>query len=206
VTYYGVRGGEVAGELRPQHPTAPCGGGVFVGPDGRLVLVSWDPAGAFRLWDVGTGAAVASFQDTGKPLRVAVDEENWRLAVQTGRMAQVGRYRREVATIWDLRTGTAVEDIAVDDLAQHRTGFHPRSVADAFAAETVTADQHLYAAATHEDAGAAVALYDARTGRKRFRAFEAGVDGARAAFDADGALLLAHWETPDSGWIDVWDL
>jgi methyl-accepting chemotaxis protein len=206
VTYYGVRGGEAVGELRPQHPTPPCGGGVFVSPDGRLVLVSWDATGAFRLWDVGTGAALASFQDTDRPLRIAVDEENWRLVAQTGRMAQVGRYRREVATIWDLRTGTAVEDIAVDDLAQHRTGFHPCSVADAFAPEAVTADQHLYAAAARDDAGATLTLYDGHSGRKRFHAVEPDADGARTAFDADGALLLAHWESPDAGWVDVWDL
>jgi methyl-accepting chemotaxis protein len=206
VTYYGVGNGDAVGELRPQHPTAPCGGGVFVSPEGRLVLVSWDPTGAFRLWDVGTGAAVAAFQDTERPLRVAVDEENWRLVAQTGRMAQVGRYRREVATIWDLRTGTAVEDIAVDDLAQHRSGFHPHSVADAFAPEAVTADQHLYAAAAHEGAGATLTLYDGHSGRTRFRAVEPDADDARTAFAADGALLLAHWESPDAGWVDVWDL
>jgi methyl-accepting chemotaxis protein len=206
VTYYDVPSGKVAGELRPQHASAPGGGGVFVSPEGRLVLISWDPAGAFRLWDVGTGAAAASFQDTGAPVRVAVDEEHWRLVVQTGRMAQVGRYRREVATVWDLRTGTAIEDIAADDLAGHRTGFHTRSVADAFVAEAVTAEQHLYAAATREDAGATLALYDGRSGRQRFRTVEPAADGVRTAFGARSALLLAHWESPDAGWIDVWDL
>jgi methyl-accepting chemotaxis protein len=206
VTYYHVPSGKVAGELRPQQPTAPSGGGVFVSPAGRLVLISWDPAGAFRLWDVGTGAAAASFQDTGEPMRVAVDEEHWQLVAQTGRTAQVGRYRREVATVWDLHTGTAIEDIAVDDLAQAHTGYHPRSVADAFATGAVTAEQHLYAAATREDAGTTLVLYDGRTGRTRFRTVEPDADGVRVAFDAHGTLLLAHWESGHAGWIDVWDL
>ena len=206
VAYYHVASGEAAGELRPKHPTAPVGGGVFVSPEGRLVLVSWDPAGAFRLWDVGSGAAVASFQNTGAPLRVVVDEENWRLVAQTGRMAQVGRYRREVATIWDLRTGTAIEDVAVDDLDKHHAGFHAHSVADAFATEAVTADQHLYAATAREDAGATLVLYDGRTGHERFRMVQPEADDVRTAFDADGAVLLAHWASPQGGWIDVFDL
>jgi methyl-accepting chemotaxis protein len=200
VAYYAVPSGEPVGELRPRHETAPGGAGVYVNPDGRLVLVSWDPAGAFRLWDVGTGAAVASFQNDGAPLWVAVDEENWRLVAPTGRMAQVGRYRREVATIWDLRTGTAVEDIAVDDVARS-DDYHTRSVADSFATEAVTADRQLYAAG-----GRALVLYDGRTGRERFRMDEPDATGVRAAFDAEGTLLLAHWESHDAGWIDVFDL
>jgi hypothetical protein len=202
VAYYGVANGEPVGELRPQHPTRPCGGGLFVSPDGRLVFVSWDPAGAFRLWDVGSAAAGASFQNAGAPLWVAVDEEHWRLVAPTGRMAQVGRYRREVATIWDLRTGRALEDVAVDDLSKVGE-YHTRSVADTFAAEAVTADQHLYAAARH-DGGATFVLYDGQTGRERFRSADPDASGVRVAFA--GEMLLAHWDSPDAGWVDVFDL
>jgi hypothetical protein len=198
VTWYATGTGQVVGELRPQHPSTPAGGGVFVSPDGRLVDVTWDAAGAFRLWDVGTGAAAGSFANGGAPKWVAVDEENWRLVAPTGRMAQVGRYRREVATVWDLLTGRAVEDVAVDELDP---GYHRRSVADAFAAEAVTADQSLYAAG-----GEALVLYDGHTGRERFRTVEAGAEGARAAFDAQGTLLFVHWESAREGWIDVFDL
>ena len=116
---------------------------------------------------------------------------------------QVGRYRREVATIWDLRTGRAVEDIAVDDLAKAGE-YRTHSVADAFAAEAVTADQHLYAVARQGDGGAALVLYDGQTGRERFRTAEPGASGVRVAFA--GELLLAHWESPEAGWVDVFDL
>jgi hypothetical protein len=202
VAYHAVATGERIGELRPAPASAPCGGDVFVEPDGRLVLISWTSAGAFHLRDVGTGAALGSFQDTGAPLHVAVDEEHWRLVCRTGRTAQVGRYRREVATIWDLRSGTAATEVAVDDFDEERAGFRPRSVADAFAAEALTADQHLYAATE----GATLMLYDARTRRERFRATEPGAVGARVAFDAVGALLLVHWHSADAGWVDVMDL
>jgi methyl-accepting chemotaxis protein len=201
--YYGVANGEPVGDLRPQHPTPPCGGGLFVSPDGRLVLVSWDRAGAFRLWDVGSAAAGASFQNTGTPLWVAVDEENWRLVAPTGRTAQVGRYRREVATIWDLRNGRAVEDVAVDDLAKAGE-YRTHSVADTFATEAVTADQHLYAAARPDDGRAAFVLYDGRTGRERFRTADPDASGVRVAFA--GELLLAHWESHAAGWVDVFDI
>jgi hypothetical protein len=206
VTYYAVRTGEVVGELRPPHASPPCGGRVFVSPTGRLTLISWDAVGAFHLWDVGSGAAAGSFTDTGTPLRVAVDEENWRLVARTGRQAQVGRYRREVATIWDLRAGTAVQDVAVDDLDESRAGLHQYSVADAFASEAVTADQRLYATATRDAGGATMVLYDGRTGRERYRTVEPDADTARTAFGADGTLLLAHWASGGGGWVDVLDL
>jgi hypothetical protein len=206
VTYYAVRTGEIVGELRPQHASPPCGGRVFVSPTGRLTLISWDAVGAFHLWDVGSGAAAGSFKDTGTPLRVAVDEENWRLVARTGRQAQVGRYRREVATIWDLRAGTAVQEVAVDDLDENRAGLHQHSVADAFASEAVTADQHLYATGTRDVGGAALVLYDGRTGRERFRTVEPDADTVRTAFDADATLLLVHWASGGGGWVDVLDL
>lgn len=198
--------GSVVGELHPPAPAEPYGGRVFVSPLGHLTLVSWDAAGEFFVFDIASGTPLATFRDAGRPAMVLVNEAYWRLVAETGRTVQVGRYRREVATMWDLDTGTVIQELGGDDLQHRHPGYAARSAADAFATEMGSPDGRLHAATTQNGGEATLELYDAHTGRELFRATEPTARWVRTAFSADGAYLLAHWRSDDTSWVDVWEV
>ena len=185
------------------------GGRPYVGPDGRLAFVSWDPDGHFTVWDALSGAVLSKFKTPDRPARVLVDEVRCRLVAESGKRARVGRYQRDVATVWDLRTGRLTEEMVGEELQRRYVGFAARTAADAFGAEATSPDAQLHVLAAAD--GAAVTVREAETGREIFRA-EAPTDGGRPAkpprvgFSGDGRQLLVHWPAAVGGWVDVWDV
>jgi len=195
--------GAVTAELRPLYPGPdPVRGRVFFAPDGRVVLVSWAPDGHFFVWDVETGILQTQFRAGSAPLSVLVNEAMWRIVAQLDKVVHVGRYRRDVATMWDLTTGTVVEDIVGEDLHKRFAGYADRSRADGFAAETRSPNGRLLAAA-HTDTGA-ISLREAETGQELFREALGGGKAVRTAFSADGTLLLACSRSGEGSSIDIW--
>jgi hypothetical protein len=212
VRVHDIDSGAAVAEVRPPYAQNPMHGGrACVGPDGRLVFVTWDGDGHFTVWDVLAGAALVRFKAPERPGLVLVDEARWRLVAEAGRRMRVGRYQRDTATVWDLRTGGLIEELVGEDLQRRYAGFTVRSTADAFDVEAVSPDGRLRALTASP--GAAVCLREVATGLEVFRADGDAsrhdgevAESARVGFSADGRHLLAHWRCGDGGWVDVWDL
>ncbi len=175
----------------PDGPTAAGRGGrVHLDPDGRLVLVTWDDDGV-AVWDVGTGKLAVRLPEAARPTAVYVDEEHWRLAAEApGRSS--GRYRRPVATLWDLRTGAHLDRIT--DLAWRRRhpGYADRSHRDAFRPAATAGPLH-----------AAVTPLGVRLTLDGVPVHDEPAPGASVAFDATGTRLLIRAAHEGRSRVDV---
>ncbi len=194
--------GAVVQEVSPG--SAPSHGRVFIDTQGRLALVSWTEGGLFGVWEVPSGRLVAQFQAAARPLSVKVHEGDWRLVSEVDKKVSVGRYRRDVATMWDLSTGSVVDEIIGDDLAHRFPGFVERSARHGFATEACSPDGRLRAGSSRVDGHAAVWLHQADTDEELFRADVATASPVRSAFSADGHYLLNRWLAAETACVDVW--
>src|SRR5690606_20976862 len=122
VRLWSVPDGALLREFRPEFDNPPGRaasparaprrhGRVFVHPAGRLALVAWDETGAFWVWDLQTGVPTTTFRDPSQPTAVLVNEREWRLSTQGEEAGSAGRYRRSIATVWDLTTGQRLEKL-----------------------------------------------------------------------------------------------
>ncbi|BCJ73513.1 hypothetical protein CS0771_30570 [Catellatospora sp. IY07-71] len=199
-----IDNGAVVNEIRPRRRDEDCQGQVFVAPGGRLALVSWTPDGHFSVWDVASGELTSSFKAAAnnRPVKVLVHEGQWRLIAEADRKVHVGRYVRDVATLWDLSSGTVVEEMVGEDLFRRYAGFTDRSPHDGFAPQCDSPDGRLRAGV----AGSAVWLHEAGTDEEVFRTDIGEASSVRTAFSADGHHLLARWQTPDTTCVDIWQV
>ncbi|WFE27014.1 hypothetical protein O7623_27775 [Solwaraspora sp. WMMD791] len=197
----------VRAEFRPDHgPGGDPQGRVFIDPEGRLAVVTWDTDGFLSVWDIETGKLTVRFRDPGEPHRVLVDETGWRAAAE-GRTRAVGRYRRTVVTLWDLRTGNRIDRITDDAWQQHLPEFAEQSQLGGFRASVVSADGQLRASvADGLDGITAMLLQDTVTGQELFRVLGGTGQRLRVGFSADSRHLLANWESNERSLIDVWDV
>lgn len=199
-----IANGAVVGEIRPAQRADESQGGLFVAPGDRLALVSWTPDGRFSVWDVATGQLTSSFKSApnNRPVKVLVHEGQWRLIAEADRKVHVGRYVRDVATLWDLSSGTVVEEMVGEDLFRRYAGFIDRSPHDGFAPQCDSPDGRLRAGV----AGSAVWLHEAGTDEEVFRTDIGEARSVRTAFSADGHHLLARWRTADITCVDIWQV
>ncbi|GAA4435497.1 Hsp70 family protein [Phytohabitans houttuyneae] len=205
VRYRTVGDPTVTGEFVPEASGAtPVGGRVFVGPDGRLCLVSWDSESWFRVWDLESGGLVTRFRDPAGASDVRVNEVEWRLATEAGGKA-VGRYRRATYTIWDLRTGDRLDKVSDDAWTRRHPDYSSRSRGQGFGTTVASPDGQLRAATLEASDGSWVLLvHDVATEQEVFRAGERPDRKALAGFSADGRHLLASWESEGRSLVDVW--
>ncbi len=196
--------GAVVHEVRPHD--RPEHGRVFVHPSGRMALVSWDEGGRFSVRDIASGQLVSRFQAAARPLSVLVDESQWRLVSEVDRQVSVGRYRRDVAMMWDLDTGDVVEQMVGDDLHKRFTGYFDRSLRHGFSDEPRSPDGRLRAGCTQLDGHAAVWLHRSDTDEEVFRAELTTTRGVRSAFSADGHYLMSNWRSAEESCLDVWKI
>src|SRR5262249_49559343 len=132
VKLWSIPDGHLVSEFAPRlGQSSRHQGRLFVSPQGRVSLVAWDLAGTFSVWDVWAGRRLATFRATHAPGRGLVNEEQWRLTAGGEDAPTAGRYRRPVATVWDLTTGTRVERVT-DDLSRRLAGYQARSTVDRF--------------------------------------------------------------------------
>jgi len=207
VRYRAVDEPTVTGEFVPEAGgAAPVGGRVFVGPDGRLCLVTWDAEGWFSVWDIDIGKLVIRFRDPGGASDMRVNEAEWRLATETAGKA-VGRYRRATFTIWDLRTGSRIEKVSDDAWTRRHPDYSGRSRTQGFGTTAASPDGQLRAATLEASDGSWVLLvHDIATEQEVFRARETPDRRALAGFSADGRHLLANWESEGRSLVDVWHI
>ena len=192
-------------EFRPDQPGGEQRAGrVFVQPSGRLALIAWDNTGNFTVWDVATGALHMSFKDAGAPSNVLVNERDWRLSCEGEDAGAAGRYRRTVATIWDLTTGRRLEKISDE---RRLPGYAGRSGSDSFGEAAFSPDGRLRAVPVLSRGGSAgISLQEASSEQEVFRAEHQPSARVRVAFSADGQFLLANRESPQRSAVDVWEL
>ena len=194
-------------EFRPDPDgAAQRRGRVFIDPAGRLALVAWDPSGAFSVWDVYTGARTTTFRATAAPSRVLVNERDWRLSIEGEDAGSAGRYRRTVATVWDLATGVRVEKVT-DDWQRRLAGYADRSTIDRFGAAAASPDGRLRALTLvggHGPTG--VCVQETMSAQEVFRAEHPQSSRIRVAFSVDGQFLLANRESAHRSHVDVWEL
>lgn len=203
VKLWSIPDGHLVGGFQPELDTSHQGR-VFINPGGRLSLVAWDPGGVFTVFDVLSGSRVVSFRDTNAPMTVTVNEAQWRLTVEAEDSGSAGRYRRSVATVWDLATGRRLEKLTDE---RRLPGYLDRSAVDGFADRAVSPDGRLHAVAVRrQDGSAAVALQEATSDHELFRAEHGHSVRVRTAFSADGQFLLANWESDRHSEVDVWEL
>jgi WD40 repeat protein len=197
--------GHVVSSFEPDWDGAPPQRGrVFVSPTGQLSLVAWDQTGLFSIFDVLSGDRVVTFRDGNTPQQVAVNEAQWRLTVAGEDSGSAGRYRRSVATVWDLTTGRKLEKLAND---QPLPGYVDRSARDGFGTRAVSPDGRMCAVAVRgSDGPAALALQEITTDAEVFRAEHGDSRRVRTAFSADGQFLLANWDCDRHSEVDVWEL
>ncbi|MFI5913430.1 Hsp70 family protein [Dactylosporangium sp. NPDC051541] len=196
--------GALVTELRPGRSAArqKRQAQVALGPGQQLALVTWDTDGHFAVWDVRSGRVTASFSDVHKPDAVLLNEAEWRLVATGEGAAHVGRYRRDVATVWDLATGARLDRIVGEDLPKRFTGYAETSRADAFAAEMRSPDGRLRAAA----ADGTLSVRDLETEAEVFRAELAPAHRVSTAFCHEGRHLLARGTDDEGTWVDVWEV
>ncbi|GAA4248615.1 Hsp70 family protein [Dactylosporangium darangshiense] len=175
---------------------------VALGPGRRLALVTWDADGHFSVWDVLAGRMVASFSDVHKPDAVLLNESEWRLVTTGEGAASVGRYRRDVATVWDLATGARLDRVVGEDLPKRFTGYAETSRADAFAPQMESPDGRLRAAALD----GTLSVRDLETEAEVFRADLAPGRPVSTAFCHEGRHLLARGTDDEGTWVDVWEV
>jgi molecular chaperone DnaK len=181
-------------------------GRVFVHPAGRLALVAWDETGAFWVWDLHSGARTTFFRDVSQPTAVLVNEREWRLSAQGEDAGSAGRYRRAIATVWDLATGQRLEKFT-DDWRRRLVGFAHRSVSDSFGDAALSPDGRLRAVPVVTEAGpTGVSLRVAGSDEEVFRWEHPPGTRVRVAFTADGHYLLANRESAQDSRVEVWEL
>ena len=193
VTSLGTATGEVLSVFTPEPtdlPAAPDGGRLFVDPEGRPALVSWDDGTGVSVLDVRSGKLTTRIGEATGGMRFLVDESSWRLAVEAEGRAAVGRYRRSTVTVWDLHTGGRLHRATDGGWQQRHPQFRPRSAADGFRLEAVSPDGGL-AATVHTDG---VVVTDVVTGTELFRTAIPPDTQAWVAFDGDGQHLLINTE------------
>jgi molecular chaperone DnaK len=206
VRLWSISDGVLVGEFQPDLGAGePYRGRVFVNPVGRLALVAWNPAGAFSVFDVRSGRRTASFRDGSTPLNVLVNEGQWRLTAETEDAGSAGRYRRQVATVWDLGTGQRLEK-HTDHVSQRLPGYRDRSAVDSFGENAVSPDGRLRAVPVPAGGGTGVALHEAHTDQEVYRVEHPPSARVRVAFSANGALLLANWDSGPHSQVGVWEL
>ncbi|GIJ44871.1 hypothetical protein Val02_17570 [Virgisporangium aliadipatigenens] len=185
----------------------PLHGHVFFDPAGQLRLVSWDPEGRFYVWDVASGRLLTTFTESGPPVTVLVNEADWRLLAEADGGVRVGRYRRSVATLWDLGTGSKLEKVVGEEWQRRHPGYTGRTRVDGFRTETVSPDGRLRVSTDQVGSHtAAVSLIEVKNERELFRVDSGVAQRVRAAFSADGRHLLANWQSEGSSWVDVWQI
>jgi len=197
-----IDSGALVTELRPGRGAGrPLHGQVALSPSHQLALVTWDADGHFSVWDVLSGRLTSSFSDAHKPDAVLVNEAEWRLVATGEGAASVGRYRRDVATVWDLATGARLDRIVGEDLPKRFTGYTGTSRADAFAPEMSSPDGRLRAAALD----GTLSVRDLATESEVFRA-DLSPGPVSTAFCHAGRHLLARGTDADGTWVDVWEV
>jgi hypothetical protein len=198
-----IDSGALVTELRPGRGAGrPQHGQVALGPNQQLSLVTWDTEGHFSVWDVLSGRMTSSFSDAHRPDAVLVNEGEWRLVATGEGAASVGRYRRDVATVWDLATGERLDRVVGEDLARRFTGYTGSSRADAFATEMASPDGRLRAAVLD----GAVSVRDVETEAEVFRADLSPARQIRTAFSHEGRHLLARGTDDEGTSVDVWEV
>jgi hypothetical protein len=207
VKLWSIPDGDLVGAFQPDlDGSRPHQGRVFVNPGGRLTLVAWDLGGVFSVFDVRLGRRVATFRDANTPRTVTVNEAQWRLTAEGEDSGSAGRYRRAVATVWDLATGRRLEKLT-DERQRRPPGYRDRSAVDGFGDRAVSPDGRLQAVAVRTRTGsAAVALQAATSDHELFRAEHGQSQRVRTAFSADGRFLLANWESDRRSEVDMWEL
>jgi hypothetical protein len=171
-----------------------------------LAHVSWAADGRFSVTEVQTGRKLSAFRESGTPVLVLVDETHWRLMADIGKKSQIGRYRRDVVSVWDLATGARLEELADDDFQRRHAGYLARSATTGFGTDLVSPNRRLRAVATTHADGTAVAVRDAETGEEIFRADRPDSESVRVGFDAEGRCLVAYWRSGTTGRIEVWEI
>lgn len=198
-----IDSGALVTELRPGRGAGrPEHGQVLLGPNHQLSLVTWDAAGHFCVWDVLSGRMTSSFSDAQRPDAVLVNEGEWRLVATGEGAASVGRYRRDVATVWDLATGERLDRVVGEDLTRRFTRYTGSSRADAFATEMSTPDGRLTAAVLD----GSIRVRDVETSSEVFRADLAPARQVRTAFCHEGRHLLARCTDDEGTSVDVWEV
>ncbi|MEU7867947.1 Hsp70 family protein [Dactylosporangium sp. NPDC049140] len=198
-----IASGALVTELRPGRGAGRGGHAqVALGPGQQLALVTWDAEGHFAVWDVLSGRVTASFSDAHKPDAVLLNEAEWRLVTTGEGAAHVGRYRRDVATVWDLATGARLDRIVGEDLPKRFTGYAETSRADAFAAQMESPDGRLRAAALD----GTLSVRDLETEAEVFRADLTPGRAVSTAFCHEGRHLLARGSDDQGAWVDVWEV
>ena len=190
-------------EFRPDID-GPHQGRVFVRPTGELALVAWDRGGVFTVWDVRRGSLTAGFKEAGVPISVSVNESQWRLQAEGEDSGSAGRYRRTVATLWDLTSGRRLEKVTA---GSRLAGYEARSAADSLTDTALSPDGRLKAVPVPGHTGpTVVSLRVAVAEQEVCRAEHAPSARVRVAFSVDGQFLLASRESPRDSHVDVWEL
>jgi molecular chaperone DnaK len=197
--------GELLGIFAPD-PAATAGGTsgsrVFVDPEGRPVLVSWDAEAGVSVWDVQSGKLTVRIREAVGGQLVGVDETGWRLAVEGAGRAAVGRYRRSTVTVWDLHTGSRLEKATDGSWQQRNPQYRARSAADGLTDEAIAPDGRLHVAVRPD----AVVLQDVASGSQLWHGPAPTGARGRVAFDGDGRLLLTVWEHAQGSRLDVHEI
>jgi hypothetical protein len=210
VRIWSIPDGALLREFRPHlaqfGDAGPRRGRVFVHPKGALTLVAWDRAGMFSVWDLRSGSCTGSFRDSSAPMNVLVNERDWRLSTEGEESGSAGRYRRTVATVWDLETCLRLERLT-DDWQRRLGGFEHRSVNDCFGEAAFSPDGRFRAVPVMGRTGpTGISLRAAVSEQELFRAEHGPSARVRVAFSADGQFLLASRESPQDSQVDVWEL
>lgn len=204
--YVKVRNVASAGLVNELRPGADGGGArrgtVVLGPGQQLALVTWDAEGNFAVWDVASGQLTAKFSGGHRPHLVLVSEARWRLVTTADSATSTGRYRRDVATVWDLSSGTRIDKYVGEDLHRRFTGYAEHSTADAFVADTHSPDARLRATA-HDNA---VSVRDVGQDSEAFRTDRPDAGQARVAFSHDGRHLLVRWDGDETGTVEIFEV
>ncbi|GAA2363972.1 Hsp70 family protein [Dactylosporangium salmoneum] len=195
-----IDSGALVTELRPGRGAGRAQ--VALGPGHQLSLVTWDADGHFAVWDVLAGRITTTFSDVHKPDAVLLNESEWRLVTTGEGAASVGRYRRDVATVWDLATGARIDRVVGEDLPRRFAGYAESSRADAFAAEMESPDGRLRAAALD----GALSVRDLETEAEVFRTDLPPGRRVSTAFCHEGRHLLARTTDDEGTWVDVWEV
>ena len=166
--------------------------------------MAWSRAGAFSVWDVHSGERLVTFRESNQPQAVMVNETKWRLTVEAEDAGSAGRYRRSVATVWDLTTGRRLEKTDATRGAGPATGTAAPWTGSVRRRSARTASCTRCRCAPRP--APAVALQASRSDQEVFRAEHPSSLRVRMAFTADGRFLLTNWDSDLRSQVDVWEL